>query len=145
MIEAVDAGTLLLAASASSNPLTSSGLWGVIQTFFRAVGGIIIVLLIWKAVSAFVKGQPGEMARSIVVGLIVATLTFNLQLPIQLAQSMGGLVAGAVDLISGIANSDGTGEACVLCDRPPASETPYSGPINADGTPCAPGAVACID
>lgn len=129
MLEVIDPSIILLAADAADNPLTrAEGLWGIIQTFFRAVGGIIVVLLIWKAVSAWTKGQTGEMGRTIIVGLIVATITFNLALPIQLAQSLGGVVSGVVDLISDIGRGDGSGSPSTPTNTTPSTPgTTWSG------------------
>lgn len=91
---------------AVSDPITGSSLFGIITTFFRGVGILIVVFIVWKVARDFFSGRKGEAARTAIVGFAVAAITFNLALPIQLAQSMGNLVRGAVELVSNIANSD---------------------------------------
>lgn len=93
---------------AASDPITGSSLFGIITTFFRGVGILIVVFVVWKVARDFFSGKKGEAARTAIVGFAVAAITFNLALPIQLAQGMGNLVRGAVELVSNIANSDGS-------------------------------------
>lgn len=95
-----------LVLAASHDPITGSSLFGIITTFFRGVGILIVVFVVWKVARDFFGGKKGEAARTAIVGFAVAAITFNLALPIQLAQGMGNLVRGAVELVSNIANSD---------------------------------------
>lgn len=90
------------------NPLVQS----FIQPIFYLIGGAILLLTVWRAVTGFAKGDFAKVARTIFGGFIAVLLCFNLELSVTLVNSATNLMQTVVDTVSdtlGGSDGDSTG------------------------------------
>lgn len=57
-----------------------------------ALAVVIVVIAVFRMISGIGRGRPGEAFKSLVFGLLVGGLLFNLQLTVDGVKFMGGIV-----------------------------------------------------
>lgn len=83
-------------AEVFDNPLVET----FIQPIFYLIGGAILLLTVWRAVTGFAKGDFAKVARTVFGGFIAVLLCFNLDLAVTLVSSATDLMQTVVDTVS---------------------------------------------
>lgn len=89
----------VLAATTGEGGATSfldSGLGGIIKAIAGAVGFLVGVFGVLKAIGAFLGGKMGQGFKVIIATMLIAGILFNLDLLIDFADWIGSLVKEAL-------------------------------------------------
>lgn len=95
----------VLAATTGEGGATSfldSGLGGIIKAIAGAVGFIVAVFGVFKAIGAFLGGKMGQGFKVIIATVLIAGILFNLDLLIDFADWIGSLVKDALTAFEGL-------------------------------------------
>ncbi len=89
-----------------------------IQPIFYLIGGVILLITVWRAIQGFVKGDFGKTARTVAGGFVAVLLCFNLSLAAQLVDSATGLMETVVSTVSDTLGGGGGSEPAPLPGSP---------------------------
>ncbi|MBC6458086.1 hypothetical protein [Actinomadura sp. HBU206391] len=75
---------------------------GVLEAFCGAVGVIIAVICIFRMINHITRGKPGDGFKTLVFGLIIGGMLFNLTMTIDAVGAMSGIVESAFDSVESV-------------------------------------------
>ena len=84
-----------------------SSIGGVLEAVCGAVGVIIAVICIFRMINHITRGKPGDGFKTLVFGLIIGGMLFNLTMTIDAVGAMSGIVEDAFDSVESVTGTDG--------------------------------------
>jgi hypothetical protein len=72
-----------------------------------AVAVVIVVFAVFRMINGIGRGRPGEAFKSLIFGLLIGGLLFNLNLTITGVNMMGDLVGKIFSSVDSVSNSGG--------------------------------------
>lgn len=101
----------LLAASVDgsgkdgANHFLSSPAGTALEAVCGAIAIVIVVISVLKMINGIGRGRPGEAFKSLVFGLVIGALLFNLSLTIDGVSAMAKVAGKVIDSFSSIASN----------------------------------------
>lgn len=93
---------LATSGETGANDFLDSTLGGVIKAIAGAVGFLVAVVGVIRAISAFLGGKMGQGVKVIIATIVLAGILFNLDLLITAASWLGDIVGDAIDSFEGL-------------------------------------------
>jgi hypothetical protein len=84
----------------SSAIITNDGVMKYVVQVFALIGVVILLITLWRAVQAFLKGDFSKVAKTILGGFAAVLLCFNLNWGVQLVNSFSGVAGSVIDTIT---------------------------------------------
>lgn len=103
----VAAGGPDIEGGSSSDVIEGGGIFDIVQRFFTLIGVVIVIIVLWRVVKAFAKGDFAGVAKVGIGGIIAAALCFNIAIPIGIVDSLGGVVKAVFDTLGSVAGGEG--------------------------------------
>lgn len=69
--------------------------FGLVQTVFRVIAIVILVIVVWRVAKSFAAGKNTDVVRTAALGVVGAILCWNLALPIGLINALGQAASNA--------------------------------------------------
>jgi predicted exporter len=84
----------------STNIINNVGVMKYVVQIFALIGVVILLITLWRAVQAFLKGDFSKVAKTILGGFAAVLLCFNLNWGVQLVNSFSGVASSVIDTIT---------------------------------------------
>ena len=78
--------------------------FGVVQTFFTVIGIVIVFFTLWRVIKNLAMAKGVEAAKAFAFGLVAAVFCFNIDLPLSLIETLGGVFKSAFESIGNLAD-----------------------------------------
>lgn len=92
--------------SKGANSFLSSSAGTALIAICGAIAIVIVVISVLKMINGIGRGRPGEAFKSLVFGLVIGALLFNLNLTIDGVSAMAKVAGKVISSFSSIAGSN---------------------------------------